>query len=341
MFLRASLLLLFLANLVTAQDRVTLKSGDVLTGKIVSMANEKLTLENTALGKLEVPMDKIENLSTADTVRLLTKQGEELRRRIAGIEDGELKMGSGGDGAPNILSISLANLDQINPPPEPPVKWTGSFKLAGNLMSGNTERRSSGLAFQAERRSKVDRITAYGSWDYADEKSASGPWNLTQRRAGMGLQYDYFLDTRWYSLATTSALGDTLADIELRYTVGAGIGHQVLDSPTRTLLVELGLSYVNESYRSDTPGIDYVGMRVAYKLVHHFSDKTRILHGVEAYPSLQSNNDFYLQAATELQTNMTESMIGSLSWVIDYDNTPAPGLDRTDSRVVLAVGWAF
>ena len=341
MLLRVFLLLLCLANLAAAQDRVTLKSGDVLTGKIVAMADEKLTIENKALGKLVVPMDEVDNLSTGETVRLLTKQGEELRRRIAGIEDGELKMGSGGDGAPDILSISLANLEQINPPPTPPVKWTGSFKLAGNLMSGNTERRSSGLSFQAERRSKIDRITAYGSWDYADERSTPGPWNLTQRRAGMGLQYDYFLDQRWYSLATTSALGDTLADIELRYTVGAGFGHQVLDSPERTLLVELGLSYVNESYRSDIPGIDYIGMRVAYKLVHHFSDKTRLLHGIEAYPSLQTNNDFYLQAATELQTNMTESMIGSLSWVIDYDNTPAPGLDRTDSRIVLAVGWAF
>ena len=111
--------------------------------------------------------------------------------------------------------------------------------------------------------------------------------------------------------------------------------------PTQTLLVETGLSYVNESYRSDIPGIDYIGTRIAYKLTHHFSDKTRLLHGVEAYPSLENNKDFYLQAATELQTNLTESMIGSLSWVLDYDNTPAPGLDRTDNRIVLAVGWAF
>ena len=207
MLLRVSLLLFFLATAVFAQDRVTLSSGDVLTGKVEAMANDKLTLESPDLGKVVVPMDKVYNLSTASPVWLLTKQGEELRRRIAGIEDGELKMGSGGQGAPKILSISLANLEQINPPPTPPVKWTGSFKLAGNLMSGNTERRSAGLSFQAERRSKTDRITTYGSWDYADEKSSPGAWNLTQRRAGMGLQYDYFLDQRWYSLATTSALG--------------------------------------------------------------------------------------------------------------------------------------
>ena len=136
-------------------------------------------------------------------------------------------------------------------------------------------------------------------------------------------------------------LGDTLADIELRYTVGAGLGYQILDDATTRLNAEAGLAWFYENYRSATPAVDYLAARVAYKLRHEFSDKTRLIHGVEAYPSLERAEDVYFQATTELQTNLTESMIGSLSWVWDYDNTPAPGRDRSDNRVLLAVGWTF
>jgi len=333
--------LLALAAPLSAQDRVTLSSGDVLTGKVKTMAGDVLTLVNPDLGDVAVPMAKIHNLWTQEPVRLLTKQGELLRRRIAGIEDGQLKLGGGGEGAPSVQSMSLDNLGQINPEPKEPVNWTGSLQLAANWVSGNTDRRSTGLSLEAERRTDADRISVDAAWDYAEEKSQLQEWNLTQRRAGSGLQYDYFLDERWYTLATTRVLGDTLADIDLRYTAGLGLGHQVLDSPTESLLVETGLSYVNENYLSATPSIDYLAARIAYKLRYDFNELTRLVHSIEAFPSLQNSDDFYLQASTELQTNLSESMIGSLSWNMDYDNTPSPGLKRVEHRIVLAVGWAF
>jgi hypothetical protein len=34
-------------------------------------------------------------------------------------------------------------------------------------------------------------------------------------------------------------------------------------------------------------------------------------------------------------------MIAAISHILDYDNTPAPGRDRSDHRVLLSVGWAF
>jgi hypothetical protein len=34
-------------------------------------------------------------------------------------------------------------------------------------------------------------------------------------------------------------------------------------------------------------------------------------------------------------------MIASVAWVMDYDNTPSPGFERVDHRVLLSVGWSF
>ncbi len=318
-----------------AQDKVTLSNGDVLTGAIKTMADGKLVLATPVLGDVTVEMAKITSITSAEPVQVETSSGDLLRRRLAGIENGALKFDGQG-------SELLTNISRFNPPKENEPKWTGAFKVGAGLTSGNSERRNVGASFDAELRRSDDRITADAAWDYAQDKpQGQTTWNLTQRRVGAGLKYDRFLSKKLYYLITTRVLGDTLADLDLRYTAGLGLGYQFLEDATTSLSGEAGLSYFNENYRSNTPSVDYVAARVAYKLRHAFNDKTRMIHGVEAFPSLESPDDVYLQATTEVQTNLSESMIGSLAWIWDYDNTPAPGRDRSDHRVLLTVGWTF
>jgi putative salt-induced outer membrane protein YdiY len=315
------------------QDQITLSNGDVVTGTIKTMQGGKLTIASPALGDVEVPMGQVANIRTAEPVELLTVSGDRIKRRIAGIRDGQVQFEGQG-------SEALGNLEAINPPDE--AQWSGAFKLGAAWSSGNTDRRSAAALFDAELRRPDDRLTADASWDYAEDKpQGSGDWNLTQRRAGAGLKYDRFITEKLYWLVSTRALGDTLADIELRYTIGVGLGNQFIDDDTTSLHGEAGVVYFNESYRSATPSTDYVAARLAYKLRHEFTEKTRLIHGVEAFPSLESADDVYFQMNTEAQTNLTESMIGSLVWIWDYDNTPAPGRERSDHRVLLTVGWTF
>ncbi|MGE3173272.1 MAG: YdiY family protein [Planctomycetota bacterium] len=322
-------------GLALAQDKVTLSNGDVLTGKVTTMTDGKLTIASPVLGDVVVEMAKISSIATAEPVQLLTTSGDLLRRRIRSIESGAMLFDGEGQ-------QPLSGVAAINPPADPPPKWTGAFKVGAGLTSGNTERRNIGASFDAELRREDDRVSADAAWDYAEDKQpGSTNWNLTQRRAGGGLKYDRFLSECTYALVTTRVLGDTLADIDLRYTVGVGLGRQILEGDDTSLLAELGVSYFKESYRSGAPKNDYLSARVAYKLRHKFNDQTRLIHGVEAFPSLEDSQDVYLQSTTEVQTNLSDSMIGSLAWIWDYDNTPSPGRDRSDHRVLLSVGWTF
>ncbi|HLQ36430.1 MAG TPA: DUF481 domain-containing protein [Planctomycetota bacterium] len=336
-----AVLLALLSPLLRAQDKITLTNGDVLNGTIKTMADGKLILTNAAIGDITIPFASIANLSTTNPVELVTSDGEILKRRITGIDHGELRLDGGAPGAPAAPALAVAMLGKINPPPVE-VKWTGSLKVSGALTTGNTERRSIGAAFDAVRRSDADRISADAAWDFAEDKDpATNAWRLTQRRVGAGLKYDYFISKRWYALATTRVLGDTFADLQLRYTAGVGVGYQWIESDTTNFLTEVGLSYFNENYLSATPSKDYLAARVAYKLRHAFSDRTRVIHGTEAFPSLENAKDVYFQMSSELQTNLTDSMIASLAHVWDWDNTPAPGRERSDHRIVLSVGWTF
>jgi|JRYL01.1.fsa_nt_gb putative salt-induced outer membrane protein YdiY len=326
-----------LATSVFAQDRVTLANGDVLTGKVKAMAGGKLTIASPLLGDVTVSLAEVKDMSTAETVDLQTTDGDLLvKRRILGMESGRLRLeGASGD-------LAIANLDKINPPSDPEPVWTGTFKLNGLISTGNTERRSGGAAFDAKRETKADRISLDAAWAYSEERDAvTRDWNLTQRRTGAGLQYDYFLGKRWYALGTARVLGDTFADLSLRFTGGAGVGYTVVDNDTTKFLTEVGLSYVNENYRSNTPSDDYLAARVAYKLTELLSESSKLLHSVEAFPSVDRIDDIYLQARTEYVTSLTSSMLASLAHVLDYDSSPAPGRRQADNRIELSVGWSF
>ena len=329
--------LLALASGLLAQDRITLSNGDVLTGTIKTMAGGKVTINSPLLGDVVVPLADVKDLTTQDMVDLQTAEGDLLvKRRILGIEAGKLRLEG------STRELELANLDKINPPSDPEPAWTGTFKLNALWTDGNTDRRSAGASLDAKRETKADRISFDANWSYSEDKSStSSTWNLTERRAGAGMQYDYFLGKRWYALGTARVLGDTFADLDLRLTAGAGLGYTMIDNDDTRLLIEAGLSYLNENYRSNTPSNDYLAARIAYKFNQVISASARFQQTVEAYPSLEQASDIYLQARSEIITNLTTSMIASLAHVIDYDNTPAPGNQRADQRVELSVGWSF
>jgi putative salt-induced outer membrane protein YdiY len=331
---------LLLAAPVLAQDKVTLSNGDVISGKLGTMAEGKLTIKSPVLGDVVVPFEQVATIATQGPVEIVTKSGERVKRRIVGIDLGKLQLAAGEEGGPASPTITLDQVNQLNPPEHKPPTWTGSLTINASVADGNTDSRTAGLSLEAVQRRENDRISFDAAWDYGEDKVA-GVWQLNQRRTGAGIKYDYFLSKRLYALATTRVLGDTMADLDLRLTAGVGLGYQLVETETLKVTIEGGPSYFREDYRSATPTQDYLAARAAYKVNWALTDTTRIIHGVEAYPSLERHDDIYFNMNTKLQLDFTKSMFAQLEWVWDYDNTPSPGLDRNDNRYIFSVGWKF
>lgn len=336
--LRTFAAFLTLLPLVPAQDTIRLKNGNELTGSIKSMAQGKITLSSPMLGDVIVPVDNVANMSSAGEITLLTTAGEKYKRRIQGLESGRLVLSdaAGALGGP----LSLDQLAELNPD-ESPAKWTGGVNIGGVFLSGNTERRAMNASVDAERRTADDRFTVRGRWDYAEDKVGPGLWNLSQRRTYGGMKYDYFFAPRWYVWGNVSAEGDTKANLDLRMTVGGGLGHQLYDNKTFKLSLEVGPAYLYEDYRTATPTSETVTGRGAYTLQWDISDRVRFLQFTEAFLSLEDASDVFARKDSRLQTKLSDNMIGQLQWIVLYDNTPAPGNDRVDHNVNVSVGWTF
>lgn len=239
-------------------------------------------------------------------------------------------------------SVPAAIQDPATAAPADP-KWTGSVAAGATLTSGNSETRQANASADAEYKRENDRTTLSFLWVYSENRNnAANDWDLTDRKTFGKGKYDYFFSPKTYGYGQATAEGDLLADIALRWTAGAGAGHQYIDTDVWKFSIEAGLAYIDTDYRtSTTTDTEDFAARIATTLAHQLSKSWDIGHNLEAYPSLEDADDFYGRSDLRIGAKLTESMVAGFQWVLDYDNTPAAGRERIDNRYLISVGWKF
>jgi putative salt-induced outer membrane protein YdiY len=327
-------------------DEIFLKNGDRISGKIVSMADEKLVVDTGGTaGQVTLAWKEIKTINSDAPVKVLLKDGTSMERLLASTDGGAVLL-KGGD--VELPAIRLDQFDKINPPPTD-VSWQGDISIGANKTMGNSESQSISAGGELVRRSLLDRLTVSVGWFYSDQTNTvpdpANPGGTTEvttisdRRTFGAMKYDYFLSKKWYINANTKAENSKAANLELRYTVGGGLGYQVSETDTFKFSVEAGLVYFWEDFKNPDAKSDYVAARVANNMDLTILTGISYLHLVEWFPSLEDGDDQLVHYDGKLRATLTESMFAQFNVVWDWDNTPAAGKKRNDERLVLAVGW--
>jgi len=217
---------------------------------------------------------------------------------------------------------------------EPP-KWTGALTFGASVSGGNTDIQKSSLTADAVKKLEKSRYTFGFIWNYSEEDDV-----ISQRRVSGSGQFDRFVSDRLYWLAQVSGESDQNASVDLRTTVGGGLGYQFLDNDEWKLSAELGISYFDERFATDEDN-DYVALRTAYKLDWTPNTRWNLAQAIQIYPSLEDSDDIYAKMDTRLKVTVSGSLFAQLQWIYDWDNTPATGKERVDNLYLLTVGWTF
>ncbi len=319
-------------------DTVLLKNGDRITGKILNLKGGKLVVKTDAAGNVTLEWAKVKALKTSAPLELVLKDGTVVKRKVSPGEKGALRVEGGALGLP---AVPLSLVTQINPPPVPPVKWTGNVNLGATKTAGNANNASVSATMDAVRRSSIDRFTFGAGWLYTEQKDQTTKQkDITERRTYAGVKYDYFVSKRWYLNASTKAEGSKAANLNLRYTIGAGGGYQFYEKPNFKLNGELGLGYFYEKFRHES-GDDHVTLRAASHLDWKLTSGIGYNHVVEWYPSTEKFSDMLVHYDGRMTASLTKSMFLQFQVLWDWDSTPAVGQRRSDTTYILSVGWSF
>ena len=327
--------LLIVAALPLGADDVYLKNGNHLSGAIVSMNEGKLVLETEFAGRLTIDWRHVERLSADAPLTLVLADGSTIRGIPTSDETpGRLRLAAEPTADP--VPVELARVTGINPPQEPPVKFTGRINVGLNKASGNTDKESGHVDAELIARAASHRLTVGGAYNRAEDNNRKSEDNASGYS-----QYNYFLTEKLYLYLSGMAERDTFKDINLRTTLGPGIGYQFFEGELMNLSIEAGPSYVRTDYDQADDNNSASG-RWAVKFDRFFFEKLfQYYFANEGYISASDTSDVFMFTRTGLRFPIRGglSFNAGLEW--DWDNTPAERTDKSDYRYILSIGYGF
>jgi len=321
-------------------DEVYLKNGDRVTGKIVSVTEGKLVLNSTLSGQLTIALKDVATFSSAEPIEIHLKDGTVLHQPVAAGEPNELALK--GAGPQQRQKVPLGQVAAINPPPPAKPKWTGSISGSFGLTTGNTETSTIAASASAARRSERDRITAEGDIAKSRAKDpATGNDRTTEDWWRVRGEYDYFFSKKLFGFVNGRYEQDQVARLERRALFGGGAGYQWIETPQTAFSTNIGVADLFEKFENQPATDNKLSLQAGYNLTQQLGKNAKFLHDLTWYPRFEDFSDFFLTSTAELRANLTKTMFANFKVIFNYDETPAPGREKTDVKYLLGIGMNF
>jgi hypothetical protein len=242
-------------------DELVLQEGGQLNGTVMARAGASIRFKTSDGDVLRIRWRNVEGLKCENAV-VSDKQGN--------IHEGAIAIGMGPEGKPWVLAagthvMEKRDVKMINPEPwRLGQGWNKSGRINISMLSerGNTDRDSAGVDARIMLRDVNDRLAASVSLenDAEDGNEIQSKWSADARS-------DRFLSKKTYLSVAGSARHDKFANLDLRSSLGAGVGYQLYDTRRISLLMESLLVHVRE----DAEGTDsetYLGALLQVNFEH-------------------------------------------------------------------------
>jgi putative salt-induced outer membrane protein YdiY len=328
----------FLSGLATSTsayaDWVEMKNGDRLSGIITGADADKLVVKTPYAGNVAVLLKEVRTFETDSPVFVSINDGTTLKGRVAPAEDGRISLQLGE--IVQTVSFPLERVKAVSLKPAPPVRVAGRISAGVDVSKGNTQTQMYHMDAEAVARTAKSRYTIGGEFNYEEDEGEQ-----TADNALAYLKYDYFLNGEWYLFNNLAMEKDKFKDIRLRSLVGAGVGYQFWEEELSNFSLELGISYVNEDFEeADDNG--YASSRWAVTYDRYFLAKTiQFFHFHEGLLGVEDTRDLFIRSRTGLRFPFRTNLLASAQFHYDWDNSPAAGKRKADTRYLLTLGYSW
>jgi putative salt-induced outer membrane protein YdiY len=335
---------------VTAQaDEVILKNGDKISGTVLNKSGSVLEIKTDYAEKVVIKWDAIETLNSSIPMTITLKDKQELTGLAGASQNGTMTVKSNGvyDSQP----IPLSEVEEINKK-----FFSGSANFGGGLSGGNTERQNYHADANIVVRSRDDKVTLGGQYNYGD--NTENPNTATERTilAARNWQlygtYAHYFTPKWYGYAHGLFTNDRLQDIQLRSAFGVGAGYQFFASEDLNLSLEAGPDYVNTNFydqpfdcgnfgtcrATDIP--DESGIAGRWALNYDQFVWNRAVQLFHTHEGLVSDS-LFIRSRTGFRVPIWNGIQFTNEIQVDYFSKPAPGKESVDTRYLFSIGYGW
>jgi putative salt-induced outer membrane protein YdiY len=302
-----------------------LSNGDKVSGTLLSVGDGKVKWKSPILGGLSVNLDQIQQMDTEGGFSLdvdnevmegCTLYGKDQRQwmRCEGVADRAL---------PSWKLMRRIKRGRFSDAEE--YQLAGSATVAVEDSSGNSDERDIGVDVLAEIRNNKNRHTFR-----VDIDTSEADGEQTEEEHTYSYKYDRFVSKKWFWSGDGRYERDDFKELEVRKTVGLGLGYQVYDSASVKLSFEGGVNYIVEEFsdgRDNEKGAFHLNTNYAWKI----SDiGLSLFHRNQYLQTFESSEDWEVETETGLVLPVLGRLSSELKYELDYDNAPANEDDSTD-----------
>jgi hypothetical protein len=297
---------------------IQLKSGDKITGALLSESSTNLVVNHPVLGKLTVPLGDIEKrLTNAPALVQKTNTPPPVA-------------------APKPAPAPVVVVKPAPPPAPPkPKPWIAEFQFGLNLRYTTKEQEDFFTTAKVSYNvNKLRNVADYG-FTYGKTEGV-----LSANRLVGTIKSDYDLSKRVYVYNLMGAGYDEIRKIDIQYEVGPGFGVQLLVLTNFVLKGELGVSY-QEQFRSDNTDQMTYSARFAQIFTWKISDRLVTDAKLEYFPNLERVEHYRLRMEAIIKYALLKNLSVNLNLIDLYDTLPASGVDKNDLQIRSALGLKF
>ena len=325
---------------VVANDEIHLTTGDQLIGEVTSINSQYVTIDTAFAKQLKIEHELIKKLNTESKVVLVFEDGRVLESVLLKESDGVIQHESVDGIMPLMISDLVENPEQMlalknSQADEAEIKYSGNIDIGLSKTSGNEDDEDYHASLMLQARTLKNRYTLE-----AAKTIEKNDGDKTQDETYGSLQYDRFINEKWYAFASASFEEDLEEQLNLRSTYSLGSGYQFFEEDDLTLKTELGFAYVDEDFDEDDDN-NYAGGRWAIDYEHAWLQWLGFFHSQQGFFSMENINDMNIRSSTGFKFPLNDFINAKLEANVDWNRSPAEGATGTDKEYIFTLGYKF
>ena len=326
-----------------------LRNGDRVTGEMIALDIEAVTITNSLLGRIVVPVAQVERLerkpagapvSGPPPTAQATNAPPSAPSAPPGATNPPPAQPAQPAAAPKPAAAAAAKPPAAQPPsvkPKPPKHWTLNAQLGMDLQYNQTKRqlyygRAKWTYGKDRFRGIVDYLANYGKND--------GTLSANDMTGSVRAELDVNKTKRLFVFDAAGAGYNEIRKIDLSYDDSLGMGYKLLARTNLTLSGDLGANY-QEQYFSDGTSKDYEALRLGESMSWKISQKWILDEKFEYYSRISGIENYRLRFESNLRYLFSNNLNLNLTVIDQYDTQPAPGVTRNDLLLRATLGITF
>jgi small nuclear ribonucleoprotein (snRNP)-like protein len=246
-------------NIAVCADQIVLKNGDRLTGTIVELDDEDLTMKSELAGEITVGWSDVEGISSTQPVYVTLKDARMLLGTLAA-SNGQVGVQTQGAGTVMITRDLIRSIRSEERQEEYQIEfdrmrhprlldgWSGFAETGLTMTRGNSVTSTLEAGMSATRMTRRDKFGLYFTSIYGNEGTTTGQSLTTARSLRGGARYDHDIFDGIFGFGVTDFESDKFQQLNLRNVTGGGLGWHALRGESTSLDLLAGVGYDQEYF---------------------------------------------------------------------------------------------